>query len=162
LYNKTLLGVRLRLLRDKLKLKQEDVADKLGCHQGAISNLERGVKAPSIDMLFSLSQLFDVSVDYLLGVSDEPNPARRPTEGQENIDINAPAILKETNTGYEKSRKGQADKKPGHDEIDMLIEELDEESMVELRKYIAYLRIRQTLDSGKDERSAGLDGERVK
>lgn len=157
LYNKTLLGLRLRMLRDKLNLKQEDVADKIGCHRGAISNIERGAKAPSIDMLFSLSQFFNVSVDYLLGVSDEPNPAPRPEEGLENIDINAPVILKETDTSYEKSRRGLADKKPGQEEIDKLIEELDEEAVEELRKYAEYLKVRQTLDSNKDEKSAGLD-----
>lgn len=147
----------MRLLRDKLNLKQEDVADKLGCHQGAVSNLERGAKAPSIDMLFSLSQFFDVSVDYLLGISDEPKPASQPEKGLENIDVNAPAILKEGTEG-KYGKRGQADKKPGQDEINKLIEELDEEAVAELKKYAEYLKIRQTLDSNKDEKSAGLDG----
>lgn len=168
MFNKNLLGLRLRILRDKLNLKQEDVADKLGCHQGAISNLERGAKAPSIDMLLSLSQFFDVSVDYLLGVSDEPNPVYKPEHGVENIGLDEPPVSssKEADTKYKykRSRKSvqaeqsdQANKKPGQSEVEELIEELDEEAITELRKYAEYLKIRQTLDSNKDESSAGLD-----
>jgi len=42
-------------------------------------------------------------------------------------------------------------------EILKSIEGLDQESIEELKKYIRYLKVRQTLDLSKDEESAGLD-----
>ncbi|MDY6324696.1 MAG: helix-turn-helix transcriptional regulator [Catonella sp.] len=63
-------NVRLRTLRQKHKLTQSELADILGLKPTAISNYESKRNEPSFDKLIALSKYFDVSCDYLLGVSD--------------------------------------------------------------------------------------------
>lgn len=146
MFNKTILGLRLRLLREKLNLKQEDVADRIGCHRGTIGNIERGAKAPSIEMLVALSNFFGVTVDYLLGTSDSPSSVNHIEKS--DMEYNK-ATKTEVSSGQHKSDQKK---------LDALTEGLDEESMRELRKYITFLHTRQTLNDGEDESSAGLDG----
>ena len=63
-------NVRLKNLRQKHKLTQSELADILGLKPTAISNYESKRNEPSFDKLIALSKYFDVSCDYLLGVSD--------------------------------------------------------------------------------------------
>ena len=63
-------NVRLKQLRQKNKLTQSELADILGLKPTAISNYESKRNEPSFDKLIALSKYFDVSCDYLLGVSD--------------------------------------------------------------------------------------------
>ena len=63
-------NVRLKQLRQKNKLTQSELADILGIKPTAISNYESKRNEPSFDKLIALSKYFDVSCDYLLGVSD--------------------------------------------------------------------------------------------
>ena len=63
-------NVRLKQLRQKHQLTQSDLADVLGLKPTAISNYESQRNEPSIDKLIALSKYFDVSCDYLLGISD--------------------------------------------------------------------------------------------
>lgn len=63
-------NVRLKQLRQKHKLTQSELADILGLKPTAISNYESKRNEPSFDKLIALSKYFDVSCDYLLGVSD--------------------------------------------------------------------------------------------
>ena len=156
------LGNRIKELREQKNLTQRELAEIMGYKTTrSVQFLEANQRNLDHHQLVALANYFNVSVDYLLGISDEPNPATRPEEGIEYTYINKPGIVKEQTEG-KYGKRDQADKKPGHDEIDMLIEELDEESVAELKKYAEYLKVRQTLDSNKDEKSAGLDGERVK
>lgn len=63
-------NVRLKQLRQKHKLTQSELAEILGLKPTAISNYESKRNEPSFDKLIALSKYFDVSCDYLLGVSD--------------------------------------------------------------------------------------------
>lgn len=63
-------NVRLKQLRQKYKLTQSELADILGLKPTAISNYESQRNEPSFEKLISLSKYFDVSCDYLLGISD--------------------------------------------------------------------------------------------
>ena len=156
------LGNRIKELREQKNLTQRELAEIMGYKTTrSVQFLEANQRNLDHHQLVALANYFNVSVDYLLGISDEPNPATRPEEGIEYTYSNKPGILKEE-TEWKYEKRGQANKKPGQDEIDKLIEELDEESVAELKKYAEYLKVRQTLDSNKDEKSAGLDGERVK
>ena len=67
-------NVRLKQLRQKNKLTQGELADILGLKPTAISNYESERNEPSFDKLISLSKYFDVSCDYLLGVTDSYLP----------------------------------------------------------------------------------------
>lgn len=70
-----LFALRLKELRTQKKMSQKDLADFLKMKRENISNYERGtVTNVSSETLNKLSDLFDVSTDYLLGRTDDPNP----------------------------------------------------------------------------------------
>lgn len=65
---------RLRNLRKEKQLTQVRLSEMLNYGYTAIANYESGRNEPSITDLKKIAAIFDVSLDYLLGVSD----ARRP------------------------------------------------------------------------------------
>jgi transcriptional regulator with XRE-family HTH domain len=66
---------RLRKLRLDQKNTLQNIGDAIGCNRQAIGNFENARKSPSLDMVIALADYFDVSLDYLVGRSDDP--ARR-------------------------------------------------------------------------------------
>lgn len=62
---------RLKTLRKEAGLTQVDVAEKLGISQPAYASWERGVKKPTQDNLVKIAKVLNVSVDYLVGNSQE-------------------------------------------------------------------------------------------
>lgn len=71
---------RLSELRNEFKLTQKELADKLGVSRGTIGMYEIGQRDPDTDTLLKLSELFNVSVDYLLGNTDIRNQADEITD----------------------------------------------------------------------------------
>lgn len=63
---------RLRDLREDRELLQRQVAERLRCSQRVYSNYERGERDIPTDILIRLSEFYDVSVDYLLGLTNNP------------------------------------------------------------------------------------------
>jgi transcriptional regulator with XRE-family HTH domain len=63
-------GEKLRTLRLKNSLTQQQLADKVELVKGSISAYEQSTKYPSLEVLIKLCNLFHVSADYLLGLSD--------------------------------------------------------------------------------------------
>lgn len=61
---------RLRELRLERNLSQRQVADYLGISTRAYSHYEIGDREPSIQILIKLCALFEVTSDYLIGLSD--------------------------------------------------------------------------------------------
>ncbi|PLR94607.1 helix-turn-helix domain-containing protein [Bacillus sp. T33-2] len=59
-----LIGEKMRFIRKKARLTVDEVADQIGLSQSMVSQLERGKAKPSIDTLWRLSILFDVSLSY--------------------------------------------------------------------------------------------------
>jgi transcriptional regulator with XRE-family HTH domain len=58
------IGSRIRRLRGNIF--QEEIADYLGISQGQLSKIERGKGAPTIEILFLLSDRFRKSIDWIL------------------------------------------------------------------------------------------------
>jgi transcriptional regulator with XRE-family HTH domain len=65
----------MRDLREDHDLSQADVAAYLKVAKPRISEWENGKYTPSVETIISLAALYNVSTDYLLGLSDDP--ARR-------------------------------------------------------------------------------------
>lgn len=61
---------RLKELRVALGMTQAEVAAKLGITTRAYSYYETGTREPSLDVLKSFCRFFDVSADYLLGLTE--------------------------------------------------------------------------------------------
>ena len=72
---------RLKDLRKQAGLTQVDVAEKLGISQPAYASWERGVKKPTQENLVKIAQILNVSVDYLVGNSEEK------TDELDNIEL---------------------------------------------------------------------------
>lgn len=64
---------RLRDLREDRDMKQADIANFLGIQQTVYSRYERGFQNIPLEHLLSLAEFYGVSVDYILGRTDNPN-----------------------------------------------------------------------------------------
>lgn len=65
---------RLQHLREDSDMKQSDLAQMLNMKAAAISKYEKGRAEPSIETICKLADIFNVSIDYLLGESNIKNP----------------------------------------------------------------------------------------
>lgn len=73
-------GQRLRTARKAAGQKQEELGQVLGVGKAQISAIERGYTATSLERLSLICQLYNISADYLLGLTDEPKPYKRKKE----------------------------------------------------------------------------------
>lgn len=71
-------GDRIANLREKYKLTQQQLADKIGITRASLSHYEKNRREPDYETLQKLADFFDVSTDYLLGRTDEPQGKWRP------------------------------------------------------------------------------------
>lgn len=65
---------RLRELRKARGLSQRALAELLGVSQQTYSRYERGQRRLSVQAVIALARFYHVSVDYLAGITDEPQP----------------------------------------------------------------------------------------
>ena len=63
---------RIRDLREDRVWKQRQLAEYLNCSQQVYSNYELGQRDIPTDVLIRLSELYQVSVDYILGLTQNP------------------------------------------------------------------------------------------
>ena len=68
---------RLRDLREDRDLKQIDVANVLKIEQTQYSRYERGVQMMGIDKYIILAKFYNVSLDFLTGLINSPEPLDR-------------------------------------------------------------------------------------
>ena len=61
---------RIRDLREDCDLTQKEMAKALNCSQQVYSNYELGQRDIPTDILIKLALFYNVSVDYILGISD--------------------------------------------------------------------------------------------
>jgi len=66
---------RIRALREDADMNQTQIAKMFNVGQKTISNWESGRNEPPYEILIKYSLYFNVSIDYILGVTD--NPERR-------------------------------------------------------------------------------------
>lgn len=64
---------RLTQLRKKKDLKRQQVADDLGITRASLEFYEKGKRKPDIEMTARIAKYFQVSADYLLGLSKTPS-----------------------------------------------------------------------------------------
>ncbi len=75
----------LARLREKYKLSQGDLAEKIGVSQQTVSKYERGLLEPNLETLRILADYFDVTVDYLLGRTADNTPDSLSLKDQKDI-----------------------------------------------------------------------------
>ncbi|MBU9711117.1 helix-turn-helix transcriptional regulator [Bacillus tamaricis] len=69
---KSILGRRLKELREKHKLTQKQVAPKFGITNYQLSRYENDESNPDPDLIVKFAEFYGVSSDYLLGKTDKP------------------------------------------------------------------------------------------
>lgn len=67
---------RLRDLREDNDLKQIDIATFLGIQQTVYSRYERGFQNIPLEHLVSLARKYNVSTDYILELTNKPEPIK--------------------------------------------------------------------------------------
>ncbi len=67
------LATRLIELKEKNNVLQKDIAKSVGLSLRSYQRYEYGERNPTSDILIKLADYFDVSLDYLVGRSDNPN-----------------------------------------------------------------------------------------
>lgn len=70
----SILSERIKMLREEYPLTQSQLAEALDVATSSISQYESGDRVPSDDIKIKLAKLFDVSLDFLMGLSDIRNP----------------------------------------------------------------------------------------
>lgn len=117
-------GKRFKQLRQELELNQQDLVTDFNNKYNynftrvAVSQYENGKRIPEIDALTSFAEYFGVSVDYLLGRTDERN-------------------LHKEKTKLDPSIKTIAAHRIGD------IEDLSDEAIEKINEYIEFIRIQQ-------------------
>ena len=67
---------RLKKIRLKMDLKQTEVAAAAGLSLRTYQRYEYGQRQPTADVLVALANFYDVSIDYLVGRTNNPNMNR--------------------------------------------------------------------------------------
>ena len=67
---------RIKYLREQKYMSQSDLAKRIGIDSSRLSRIENGeIQKVSDDVVFAIAQIFEVSTDFLLGVTDDPVPS---------------------------------------------------------------------------------------
>ena len=82
----------LKRFRKNYGITQKQVADTLGIKQQSYSPYETKNVTPSASVILKLAIAYNVSSDYLLGLSDVPNPAKVEKVSSADIDDNKDLI----------------------------------------------------------------------
>lgn len=88
-------GKRLKLLRNKTGKNQQDIADAIGISRARYSHYENNHVEPDMSLIRQLSDLYNVSTDYLLGRTEDPEPFHQGDEFNPMQEINK--LLKKYN-----------------------------------------------------------------
>ena len=69
-----MVGERLYDLRKDAGLTQDELAEIIQINKHSVSSYERDRSEPPDEIKIALAQYFHVSVDYLVGITDDPTP----------------------------------------------------------------------------------------
>lgn len=73
MFDQSIFCERIKSLRLKKGLNQEELGKNFNFSKQAISDLERGYRTTTIDKIVEIAVFFDVSIDYLVGLTDDPH-----------------------------------------------------------------------------------------
>lgn len=65
---------RIKQLREENNWTQLELSKKMNCAMSSIAMYEKGDRKPSMEVLLKLSEIFNCSIDYILGKSNIRNP----------------------------------------------------------------------------------------
>lgn len=77
MFSKKLFGQRIFELRKNFGETQEVLGELIGVKKGQISGIERGNATTTAERIALICQHYGVSADYLLGLTDDPEPKHK-------------------------------------------------------------------------------------
>ena len=87
------IGTRIKAIRNKYKLNQTQMAKKINVHLQTLSRYERNVLMPSVDIISSITEQFNVNPQWLLNAEGEMLKDCRSKENDSLFSIDDPRIL---------------------------------------------------------------------
>lgn len=72
MFDKKLMGQRLSEIRKSKGIARKEVIELLNVTRTQISDIENGKSGTTLDRLYQLCEFYQVSADYLLGITDDP------------------------------------------------------------------------------------------
>lgn len=63
----------LKALRESLGMTQEEFGKSIGIAKSTYNNYEKGIREPKSDFWVAVAQKYNVTIDYLMGYSDDPH-----------------------------------------------------------------------------------------
>lgn len=101
----TSISQRLLQLRKEKNLSQKEAAEALGISQALLSHYEKGIRTCGIDFLCTASVFYDVSTDYLLGLSEariSPGHDHDLKDIPQDAEVKMNTVLRAASTIYER------------------------------------------------------------
>jgi transcriptional regulator with XRE-family HTH domain len=83
MFNQKYLGEKVKALRIAAQVTQQQLGDAVGLAKAAVSMVESGKRAVSINVLCAIADFFGVTTDYLCG-RDSGEPERKPGSESES------------------------------------------------------------------------------
>ncbi len=74
MFDRMIFSARLKALIQQRNMTYAQLAGILGVSTAQVSDMANGKAGTSLERLYLLCQTFEVSADYLLGLTDEPRP----------------------------------------------------------------------------------------
>ena len=101
----SVLGNRLKKLRERYNLTQERAGEIFGLTKYQIHRYESGTSNPDPDIINKFADYYGVSADYLLGRTDDPNPSESDGIPEELKDPSLGLFFKELAEAPEERRE---------------------------------------------------------
>ena len=104
---------RLKIARERKNLKQTQVRDRTGIHNKTLSGYERGISQPDLQTLIRLADLYEVSIDYLVGRTDNPKMQFSKEERfiYDKLDLTDEEIMNQVDMYYDGMKLTEQEKK---------------------------------------------------
>lgn len=136
---------RLKELRTERKLKQKEVAEQLNYGYTAISNYEKGRNEPSIKDLKKIAEFFNVSLDYLLCVTQVRSPYLKDKD------------YKDLSAFYNKFfMLNNESREELYSFMDWLLDKQDKDSRIKVAQDNSKYKTRLDLSSSNQDKSNGI------
>lgn len=117
---------KLMTLRKKQGMSQEQLAERLGVTRQSVSKWESGIALPELAKIITLSEIFDVSVDYLVKdyIEEEPkDPGIQAREAGERIEAEQVGNFRESGNSRQSGQLKQSEN-PRQAELEETVEEI--------------------------------------
>lgn len=72
MFDKKLMGQRLSAIRESKGISRKEVTELLNVTRTQVSDIENGKSGTNLDRFYQLCEFYQVSADYLLGITDDP------------------------------------------------------------------------------------------